>query len=250
MQEFTQKIAESAREEGAPVDDNCRIDMRAFENLECEMQGMYSSERIERDQKLVDKILDRGGRLKPEDKLETSGEQLEMLKTCIFHKFMKDDFVVVRSSAYDDINNGVDNIILEKKTGKILCAIDEVADSSGDKFEEKQEKITEENLRNGGTFVKYGLGMKDEKVVLAPRMNVPVFYLALPKDEVEKGVKNFNISDEKSDTEKTYYKNWISSMLFQISLMSSESRKSDINKNLMENVNYFYEILGKMKKSN
>jgi hypothetical protein len=170
-----------------------------------------------------------------------------MLKTCIFHKFLKDDFIVVRSSTYDDVNNGVDNIILEKKTGKILCAIDEVTDNSGIKFKEKQEKIAEENLRNGGTFVKYGLGMKNEKVVLAPQMNVPVLYLALSRDQVEKGVEDINLSDEKSDTEETYYKNWISSMLFQTSLMSSEDKKSDINKNLMENVNYFYNVLEKIQ---
>ncbi len=247
LQEFTRKVAESARAEGVPVNDDCRIDMNAFENLKCDMKGIYSRERIERDQKLADKIMDRGGHLEPEEKLKNSGEKLETLKTCIFHKFLKDDFIVVRSSEYDDVNNGIDNIVLEKKTGKILCAIDEVADNSGHIFRKKQEKIAEENLKNGGTFVKYGLDMENEKVVLAPRMNVPVFYLALSKDQVEKGVKDFKVSGKKSDTEEAYYKKFISSMLEQTSLMSSEYENSNINKNLKKNINYFYNILETIK---
>jgi hypothetical protein len=247
LQEFTQKVAESARAEGVPVNDDCRIDMNAFEDLECDMKGIYSRERIERDQKLADKIINIDGHLEPEEKLKNSGEKLETLKTCIFHKFLKNDFIVVRSSEYDDVNNGIDNIVLEKKTGKILCAIDEVADNSGHVFRKKQEKIAEENLRNGGTFVKYGLDIENGKVILAPRMNVPIFYLALSKNQVEKGVKDFKISGEKSDTEKAYYKEFISSMLEQTSLMSSEYENSNINKNLKENINYFYNILEKIQ---
>ncbi len=250
LQEFTKETAESFREEGVPVDDSCRVDMYAFEGIECELKGIYSKDRIKKDQEYVDKMLKKFGDKGEQEKLKTRGEQLEMLKTCVFHKFLKDEFIVVRSSQYDDINNGVDNIIVERKTGKVLCAVDDVADNSGRRFHQKEQKIAEANLETGGAYIKYGLGMKDEKPVLKPQLNVPKFYLALSGEDVKKGLKDLEISGKKSNTEKLQYKQFISSMIHQANLMSlgSKEGKFKANENLMGNVDYFYNVLKKIEK--
>ena len=49
-----------------------------------------------------------------EEKIMIAGERFERLKTAILYKAFREKFIVVRSSHYDDIRNGVDNVIVEK----------------------------------------------------------------------------------------------------------------------------------------
>lgn len=132
-------ISESYRREGIPVDNDCQIDIT-------KLSQYYSQEIIKKD---IDKIERIKERIKEEEKergvaeKEKKGKRLERLKTVIFNKFLGKDSIVVRSSEYDDIINGVDNILIDKKTGKTICAFDEVCDINREIFKKKREKILE-----------------------------------------------------------------------------------------------------------
>lgn len=89
-------------------------------------------------------------------------ERLEKLATAIFYKFLKNDFIVARTSRFDDIKAGADNIIIERRTGNIVCAFDEVGDAFGERFQEKQWKTLHKNTK-GGTNIKYGLKLEKDK---------------------------------------------------------------------------------------
>ncbi|PIS35605.1 MAG: hypothetical protein COT36_01495 [Parcubacteria group bacterium CG08_land_8_20_14_0_20_38_56] len=222
---FLELMSQQLREEGVPVDNECRINIDAFEET-------YSKGIVEKHkQELVrlEKIW--FGDLSEEEfkkkKKRGIGEKMEMLKTAIFQKNLSPDFIVARSSQYDDIKNNVDNIILEKKTGNLVCALDEVADVFSSRFEEKRDKVLRRNMnRNGGTL-RYGLKMEKEngkmKLKLGRIKNIPVFYLSLSPWLTEEGVRNFKEElGEQSDYEKIIFDDFINSFNEQIEFINSE----------------------------
>ena len=145
---------------------------------------------------------------------------------------MKKDFVVLRSSAYDDIKNGVDNIIIERSTGNLVCALDEVEDTSGKIYEKKKEAVLNRNIERNGVNLKYGLTFEKEgdkmKLKLGEMKGLPIFYLALPKDHVEKGIKSFIPSEgQSSDYEKKLFSYFIASLNSQIKALELNPRHLD-----------------------
>ena len=194
LEYFIREIAEKAKDEGVPLTLDCRIDMKAF-------VPPYTPQDIESDRELVEGY---GRKWQEKEKAKglKMGEKLEMLKTAIFYKFLSEDFIIVRTSRYDDIINKVDNLIIEKETGSPVCAFDEVSEISGSRFEEKKAKVLERNIKGGGKL-KYGLTLKKyekgkAKLTLGEISSLPVFYLALPERHIEEGVKNLIPSLEKN----------------------------------------------------
>jgi len=139
LENFIKRTAENLQREGVPVTEDCRIDISAFSKV-------YSENVIERDKKLIKEYESQWypGLSEEEikkERLKIDGEKLERSKNVIFAKNLGKDFIVVRTSLYDDIKNKVDNLILEKETGNLVCALDEVADISEQRLEEKKNKV-------------------------------------------------------------------------------------------------------------
>lgn len=85
---------------------------------------------------------------------------------------------------FDDIKNGVDNLIVEKKTGKTICAIDDVS-SLSTTFINKTEKIFHQNNAINVKNIKYGLTIKDGQTLLTHLERVPVFCIGIPLSGVD-----------------------------------------------------------------
>lgn len=239
---FLETMAGELRKSGAPVDNECRVDMKAF-------QGKYEQEEIDQDNREIARIRE-SIRLKDSEKRGKSlseqefekinkrraGNRLEVLKTAIFHKNLGSEFIVVRSSLYDDIKGGVDNLILEKKTGNLVCAFDEVASSkkAGEKgrqiYEKKKARILKKNTE-GGSSLKYGLKMDRKKSGMSFNLgkveNIPIFYLALSPETVQQGIRNFRASiAEQSDFEKSLFNSFLRSMRSQANILINSAGKS------------------------
>ena len=120
------------------------------------------------------------------------GEKAELFILANLYKFLGDNFIIVRSSYYDDIDNGVDTIVFDKKSGNIICAFDETSAFSPH-FEEKKKKILKKNI-NGGVRLKYGLKLErtnnSTDIKGAPVQNIPIFYLPIEMEEVERELLN------------------------------------------------------------
>ncbi len=161
------------QKEGVPVDEKARIDIKKFGDV-------YSKQTIESDGAWVkdlrgrwenaaassDKMSWLYGREQIKQKVAQEnpiGGVWEMLSTKILHQNLGKDFIVARTSEYDDARYKVDNIILDKKTGHVVCAFDEVATNSGERFEDKKNKILERNWQRGGTDLKYGISFEETK---------------------------------------------------------------------------------------
>lgn len=241
---FLEKIASKLKSEGVPVTEDVRIDMSAFE-------GIYSREEVKRDMQLVaerdsKRYPGRSGEEIRKERLKNDGERLEMLKTAIFTKGLGDQFVVVRASRYDD-EKGVDNIILDKETSDIICALDEVADVGSERYHKKVETVLSRNRRRegGGATLKYGFFIGKEKaggtkLSFGRVENIPLFYLALRKQYLEEGIGNFTPELSKiSEYEKKLFSYFVSTILNQIDSLKLER---DLPKPLRDRIDRFDEL--------
>ncbi|MGC9031686.1 MAG: hypothetical protein ACP5H7_02930, partial [Minisyncoccia bacterium] len=153
-----------------PLTNDLRIDINGF-------QDVFPSLTIQQDLKKIQSLENNfKGEVGQSKNPANSGYILEILKTLLFNKYLNNDFIVVRSSNYDDYINKIDNIILNKKTGEIVCAFDEVASMSGEAFERKKKQVLDLN-KQGGVFLKYGFSLKENKIEKGSFENLTCFYL-------------------------------------------------------------------------
>jgi len=233
LKNFLESAAKELEKEEIPVDKDCRIKIEAFKPTYGENEIKKDLKEIEIYQKRFEEERKRSLWKKNPEKLfeeKRMGENLEILKTAIFSKFLGSEFAVVRASLYDDIKNGIDNVIFEKKTGNLVCALDEVGEISGKIYERKKEKVLERN-RIGGGKLKYGFKLEKGKLVLKKVSNIPIFYLALPERHINEGMKNFIPSfEEKSDFEKKLFTYFLSTLVSQINSLKLEQNLNPILK--------------------
>jgi hypothetical protein len=130
---------------------------------------------------------------------------MEMAVTALLSKMLGKNFLVVRTAAYDDYKNGVDNVILDRITGEVVGAFDEVHEGGdGRRTEEKKLKI-EKIAKRGGAKIRYGLTMSEGKIKRASLENVPLFYLGLESAELVELVAGLGENDQ-AKMEKIFQK--------------------------------------------
>jgi vacuolar-type H+-ATPase subunit I/STV1 len=206
LNKFLYNIAENLHAEGLPVKEDGRIDESGFTEI-------YPEKEIQNDIKRINYYKSQWG--EQENRKETNGEKLEMLKTAIFNKFLGEKFIITRSTEIDDVDNKVDNVIVEKETGNIVSAFDEISEINDYRYKEKVEKIMERN--KNGASLKYGLSLdKNGEIKPSSKIeHIPLFYLALPQKQIEEGIKNFKM-DSISEYEKKLFEYFILSIETQM----------------------------------
>lgn len=256
LSKFIKEISEKLKAEGVPVNEDCRIDMSEFTLVHNYTEIAKDKEMLGEFEKMHNPGLTREE--VKEKKKHRDGEKFEMLKTALFSKFLGEKFIIARSSEYDDIKRGVDNLILEKATGNLVCAFDEVVDLSEkdkkkkenemkDRYEEKKKKIKDQNIEWGGGKIKYGIGMKDGKVILKEYENTPIFYLKVLKEELYKNLDKLIPSfDEKSPEEIELFDNLINSLSEQYAELKIDEDK--LRPNIKESLAKFGKVLKGIKK--
>ncbi len=208
--EINKSLSEKLKKEGFPVDDRCRI--------------------IPREKR----------KYNPIEKTKF-GHLFEIIKTVILNKFLEDQFVIVRTSEYDDSKNKVDNIIFERKTGQIVCAFDETFRSSED-FKRKREIVLNKNLE-GGVNLDDGLIYNEKKEIEVQRVsNLPIFCLILKesiiRDYLSEIKKNKLDLNKKSDYEKTIFQTLILILDLQAGEILSNK---EVDQNLKRKIKNFQE---------
>ncbi len=236
------EMAEHLQEQGVPVNEGCRINMDFFKSEEG-----HSPETIDCDKRNINRLEKEWyGNLSQEEIREkrgkSRGEKFEILKTLVFHKFIGEDFITVRTSQYDDIKNKVDNLIIDKKTGNSICALDEVVDNFDERTEEKKKKTLERN-REGGGQLKYGLSLQEEKIVPARIKNIPLLYLVFPGKNLEQAIERIAPSlTEKSEYEEKIFRYFISLIVSQIKSL----KLKNLPQELIERMNFFEKTLSEL----
>lgn len=129
---------------------------------------------------------------------ERPGAQAEMAITILLNHFLGDEFIVARSSDYDDYKNKTDQILVHKATGQTICSFDNLYSDRPDQ-KRGQEKL-DTSLRiakKGGNQVKYGLLIDptNNQLKLGEIKNVPNFCLSIHPTELSTVVAWLNNPD-------------------------------------------------------
>jgi len=240
LKEFLGRRAEQLKQEGVPVRSNCRIEMDDFGDI-------YPPQEIEGDKKEITRIESNIG-IQEKNTEKQSGEKLEMLKTGIFNKFLSDNLVIVRASRFDDIKNGVDNVMINRQNGSVVCALDEVGEIRGVRFEDKKEQVLKKNHK-GGINLKYALTVQNGQIKPGKAIDsVPIFYLALSPEYIQKGIQEFVSSADKppSDYERKIFDYFISSLDAQIKALELNT---ELKTSLKERMSNFKTTISQVKQS-
>jgi len=186
-------VLNKLKEQGIPIDSDLRIDP----NNEIFKEAIEENKiNLKADNEKVEEI---------EKKFEKkegipAGEALEIFKTYLFNKYLSNKLICVRTSKYDDYKNGVDNLLINKENGEIICALDEVADISSGRFKKKFKEVKSKNII-GGAIVRYAVTYRENKVI--PAINVrgaPLVLFALSEGVLMEAIDRLdsnNIEDPK-----------------------------------------------------
>ncbi len=159
---------EAFRKSGFPVDSEFRVDMDGFD-------GIYDTKTNSRHKNTVALRAEafKKGFTDP------AGELLEKSKTLAFNRFwFKTRYIAVRTSKFDDYQNGVDELILNVETNEAIAAVDSTTDIMS-----KANPRLFSMLKDGGE-VAYGLKLKKgDKPILSGLKNLPVFIITFKKAE-------------------------------------------------------------------
>lgn len=230
---FSQKARElmSESEGGLKIkENNLRIDMSGHSNI-------YNSKKIEKDKEYVEgmkknfKARMEGELNERKKEREIKGKEknamLEAIKTALFNKYLGEQFIVVRTSERDDYHKGVDNLIIERKTGNIVSAFDEARETS---LEDKRDEIRRKNVVEGGAKVEYGIKIDEDSKKIVPFGKIhslPIFYLSLSDQDIEDGINNFSINSE-SELEKRLMREFLNEIDIQIRDLGEERLEDGI----------------------
>lgn len=257
---ISKEINEEAKGHGLEdlVDSNCAISMDGFLRSPTGKEGgIYTADQIKRDKEEIKKrelefsganepavqkhFREQEGLNTPEQIVEhwrkskenNKNGQTEMAITVLLHKILKGEFLVVRSATSDD-HAGVDNLILNKHTGEVICAFDEVHEGgAGERTDKKVEKITR-IAQKGGIKIRYSIGLEQGKLKRSKMDGVPVFYLGLKSEELMKLLASlqYGTGAENSETEYEIFQQLVNSLREQKGLLESLPLSSELGTKL------------------
>lgn len=228
IEEFIRRSAVEIEKDGVLIDpETGRLNPMSYSSV-------YTADEIAVDNRRVDEQKAKWG--SDVNKRILQGERLELLKTAVFQKHMGNKFIVVRSSEYDDIFNNIDNVILNKKTGEVVCAIDDFCDNPNGRIGKdiNTKKTRSEQLNEfGAAKLKYSLGIdhstgQNRPVAKGEERKIPVFYLAIGPEDLEAYIKTFDTSgDSTGHSEINLLRIFISQLTTQILEFGLPTKKTD-----------------------
>jgi len=169
-------------------------------------------------------------------------ELMEMAVMVILHKVLKEDYVVCRANKYDDYH-GVDNIIVNKHNGSVLCAFDDVKDKAGGYYEWQKEEYAN---KYGSSNIAYCFTFEAGELVRKEITNVPKFYLRFDKKQLENMLKTIDYKNINSvnEGELLVYNFIIESLASQI----DDLKKQGVNNQaVINNLNNFEALLPNLR---
>lgn len=171
----------------------------------------------------------------------------EVCLTLLFDKILRNDFVIVRASDFDDYIHGADMLIIDKNTGAVICGIDDVLGHLGDDGGKKKKEVIKSIMKSGGAEIKYGATIKENKLIRQSLNNVPLFYFSITKEELGDLLESLKGGRrEVSDKEKNIFFKLANSLSQQFDEISGNH---ELDKNLRLNLTKLEPSLKKILKS-
>ena len=171
----------------------------------------------------------------------------EISTTLLFDKVLREEFIIVRASTYDDYENGADQLIIDKKTGAVICGLDDaiLGSSAKDDGEKKKLKI-DKKMQSGGAKIKYGATINEAGSLERKNLNhIPIFYFNLEKSEMNNILKSLTTDNQElTKDEMLVYGKLINSLLEQAAEYKNDE---SLHLELRNNLQNFTPSLNKMQ---
>ena len=182
-----------------------------------------------------------------EDKQRTFGALWEKAKTVLCNELLGSDFIIVRAAKSDDYRNGIDNIIINKNNGNIVCAFDEIsAKEESSSYENKLDKVEFEN-KQGGVTIDYGITVEEGKIVKKQFNNIPILALRISLNKLINLLEIISCTDENEKEKNNKTKvDIFTGLLNSLREQTSTLDEKDIMKN-NENFINFHNSLDEME---
>lgn len=173
-----------------------------------------------------------------EEREMSASNQAEVVITALLHKVLRERFLVVRASEFDDYLNGIDNLILDKETGALICAFDEVVENISDAGKDSKKILKmQAKAEQGGAEAKYGVMLQDDGTLArADIKHIPVFYLNLKSTDLKDLTESLadHFEGEVSPLERGIFTNLVDSIREQKALLESVHLPKNMRRKLSE----------------
>ena len=232
-EEYKVAVNEEKKEcETKLVNPDCTIRINSHRKKE---GGQYKNEELRKDKEYIKKLEKEWDEEREEEGIEKDkyGNLVEKTTIIILDKIIGEKFIVVRASRYDDCINGVDTVIVDKESGNVVCAIDEV---KARKATEKFKKVRKKNSEGGAT-IKYGITVDDGKLIKKSIENIPIFYFRVSGKDLVNILKEMmkpDNSEEPSKIELKVFSRLIDSFKNQFRELENKNIIEDENKEGVE----------------
>ena len=170
----------------------------------------------------------------------------EIAATLLFDKILRGEFIVMRASVYDDYENGADQLIIDKRTGAVICGLDDaiLGSSVKDDGEKKRTKI-DKKMKNGGAEIRYGLAMNRGFLERQGLKHIPIFYFNLGKPDLNGLLASLATdSPDLTAAETATYTKMVDSLLEQADKYGADET---LHSELKDNLQNFSPSLKKMR---
>lgn len=172
----------------------------------------------------------------------------EMAVTLSLHRLLENRFIVARASSYDDYVNHVDNVLIDKETGAVVCGFDEVLGHDGDDGGEKKREKINKILNHGGASLKYGATITNGEIERKELKNIPTFFLSLSKVELDNLLKDLKLSSSPTNNERQLAFKMLASLESQYENIADRDYHPGLKANLLafsDSLNIIKEELNK-----
>lgn len=173
----------------------------------------------------------------------------EVAVTLLLHEKLKERFLVARASKYDDYENGIDHVLLDKETGSVVCGFDQVLGRGKDDGSEKKREKVQNIVKKGGARLEYGCTINEEGELIRKKLtNIPSFFLGISKDDLDKLLLKIQRGEDTSDFSDRLMKDMINSLEEQFTETENIVNESNLDQQkLVENVENFRKSLDVIK---
>lgn len=177
------------------------------------------------------------------DREKNSDNVAEKAITSLMAKFFGERFVMARAAKFDDYENGVDNVLIDKQTGAVVCGLDDVLRKGSDKGESKKAEKMVGIYRRQGMNMKYGATINKGQLQRRSFKNLPAFYVSIDEDDLGKICQDFSEGNNFSEIEKRTMEKVMQSLSEQYHNLSPD----DYHPNLAANLEAFRSSLSAMR---
>lgn len=173
-------------------------------------------------------------------------EKMEFYKTYLINElFYENNILCLRTNVIDDYFAHVDNIIIDKISGKILFAIDVTSSEDENVIYKKRYRAVKVNSQ-GGAKITYGLIVKNKKIIPKLNTKAPLVIININEKIFEETLNKINKNNNQNLNliKEEFMKNFVNDIKIELEEMKKLAKQVNKYNNIFDyTLNNIYQTL-------